>query len=354
MKVGAGVGRNVVIENPVVNSPFTEPRRHFRFDDDGITDELVESRRSSSYFIPIASAKKQGKLGEQIKCVVSVSMLTEGWDANTVTHVLGVRAFGTQLLCEQVVGRGLRRMSYSTTRRTVETSAGPVELEVFPTEYAEVYGVPFSFIPVSGHTTDPKPDPIPTHVRAVPERVDCEITFPRLDGYRYELPAERLDAKFDAKSRLVLTTQHVPTKVENAPIVGETAILTLDELKGQREQKMAQTLEDMDEVLCYVKNHNLGFFIPYTINGQQRNYIPDFIAYMDDGRGKDDPLKLIIEVTGQKDKDKEAKVATAATLWAPAVNNAGVWGRCGYVKIRDPWNVQKELRQMMCAQEAGA
>src|SRR5574341_699304 len=55
---------------------------------------------------------KVGKLGESIRCVVSVSMLTEGWDANTVTHILGVRAFGTQLLCEQVVGRGLRRMSY--------------------------------------------------------------------------------------------------------------------------------------------------------------------------------------------------------------------------------------------------
>ncbi len=55
---------------------------------------------------------KPGKLGEQIKCVVSVSMLTEGWDAKTVTHILGVRAFGTQLLCEQVVGRGLRRMNY--------------------------------------------------------------------------------------------------------------------------------------------------------------------------------------------------------------------------------------------------
>ncbi len=55
---------------------------------------------------------KQGRLGEQVRCVVSVSMLTEGWDANTVTHILGVRAFGTQLLCEQVVGRGLRRISY--------------------------------------------------------------------------------------------------------------------------------------------------------------------------------------------------------------------------------------------------
>ena len=60
---------------------------------------------------------KAGKLGEHVKCVVSVSMLTEGWDANTVTHVLGVRAFGTQLLCEQVVGRALRRMSYAANER---------------------------------------------------------------------------------------------------------------------------------------------------------------------------------------------------------------------------------------------
>ena len=55
---------------------------------------------------------KTGRLGESVRCVVSVSMLTEGWDANTVTHVLGVRAFGTQLLCEQVIGRALRRQSY--------------------------------------------------------------------------------------------------------------------------------------------------------------------------------------------------------------------------------------------------
>src|SRR5207248_4959832 len=94
---------------------------------------------------------KTGKLGEHVRCVVSVSMLTEGWDANTVTHVLGVRAFGTQLLCEQVVGRALRRMSYA-----------PNERGHFDPEYAEVYGVPFSFIPCSGATTDPKPGPLPS------------------------------------------------------------------------------------------------------------------------------------------------------------------------------------------------
>src|SRR6202008_2688038 len=79
---------------------------------------------------------KPGQLGEGIRCVVSVSMLTEGWDANTVTHVLGVRAFGTQLLCEQVVGRALRRQSYDLN------DDGP-DQGLFNVEYADILGVPF-------------------------------------------------------------------------------------------------------------------------------------------------------------------------------------------------------------------
>lgn len=123
---------------------------------------------------------KLGKLGENVKCVVSVSMLTEGWDANTVTHILGVRAFGTQLLCEQVIGRGLRRMSYAVS------AEGRVE-----PEYAEVYGVPFSFIPCSGSAKEPKLGPTPTRVRALEERIEREITFPRVEGYRFEVGTSR-------------------------------------------------------------------------------------------------------------------------------------------------------------------
>ena len=149
---------------------------------------------------------KAGKLGEHVKCVVSVSMLTEGWDANTVTHVLGVRAFGTQLLCEQVVGRALRRMSYA-----------PDTEGRFSPEYAEVYGVPFSFIPCSGTATDPKPGPLPTRVRALDSRSACEITFPRLLGYRYDVAGERLAATFTEESKLTLSTVDIPTQTENAP-----------------------------------------------------------------------------------------------------------------------------------------
>lgn len=416
---------------------------------------------------------KRGKLGEQVKCVVSVSMLTEGWDANTVTHVLGVRAFGTQLLCEQVVGRALRRMSYA-----------PNEQGMFNPEYAEVYGVPFSFIPCSGSTKEPKPGPLPTRVRALEGRIALEITFPRVVGYRYEVGAERLEAKFSDDSALALSTLDIPTKTENAPIIGETSIHTLDDLKRRRmsevafllaklllekyfrqdgeqrkdrpkthtfdaevqswlfpqalgiakrwldqcvtckdnafpqllllterahdaadriykaivasspgaktlkpilrpydplattryvdfdttrptyvtkadrchvshvvadtdswEQKLAQTLEDMPDVLRYVKNDRQpGFAIPYTLSGEERQYFPDFLAVMDDGKGKENPLSLILEVTGEKKKDKVAKVSTAKTLWVPAINNHGGFGRWAFLEVSDPWDAAHDIR----------
>ncbi len=413
---------------------------------------------------------KAGKLGEHVKCVVSVSMLTEGWDANTVTHILGVRAFGTQLLCEQVVGRGLRRMSYAVNGKGL-----------FEAEYAEVYGVPFSFIPTSGSSPDPKPGPIPTRVRALESRISCEIAFPRLLGYRYDVAGERLTATFAEESHLALSTADIPTKTENAPIVGDSSIHTLDDLKRHRpnevafllakltlekyfqdddgndkpwlfpqllaiakrwltecvvlkdntfpqllllvefahdaadriykaivastdgtaalkpilrpydaigstryvdfdtvrpvyatradkchvshvvadteswEQKLAQALEEMDEVLRYVKNHNLGFTIPYTLNGEEKNYVPDFIACAKSpsplaGEGQGEGLlNVIIEVTGEKKKEKEAKVSTARALWVPAVNNHGGFGRWAFVEIADPWDANSTLRAFLGA-----
>src|SRR5207253_4511541 len=131
-------------------------------------------------------------------------------------------------LCEQVVGRGLRRMSYAVN------ADGH-----FTPEYAEVYGVPFSFIPCSGATPDPKPGPLSTRVRALESRSACEITYPRLLGYRYDLPGEHLTAKFTKESRLTLSTADIPTKTENAPIVGETSIHTLDDLQRRRPNEVA-------------------------------------------------------------------------------------------------------------------
>lgn len=137
---------------------------------------------------------KKDRLGEQICCVVSVSMLTEGWDANTVTHILGVRAFGTQLLCEQVVGRGLRRQSYDLN-----------EEGLFNVEYADILGIPFDFAakPVVAPPAKPRET---VRVHAVrPERDPLEIVFPRVEGYRVELPDERPEARFTPDSILNLT-----------------------------------------------------------------------------------------------------------------------------------------------------
>lgn len=160
---------------------------------------------------------KYGQLGGSIRCVVSVSMLTEGWDANTVTHVLGVRAFGTQLLCEQVIGRALRRQSYDLN-----------EKELFSVEYADVLGIPFDFTakPV---VAPPQPPRETVHVRAVrPERDPLEIRFPRVVGYRVELPEERLTAEFNEDSVLELTPDLVgATETQNSGIIGEKVDLNL-------------------------------------------------------------------------------------------------------------------------------
>ena len=175
---------------------------------------------------------KPGRLGESIRCVVSVSMLTEGWDANTVTHILGVRAFGTQLLCEQAVGRALRRQSY-------ELNADGL----LDAEYADVLGVPFDFTATPTVVPPPQPRKV-THVRAVsPERNACEICFPRVAGYRVELPGEQLEARFDADSTLELTPENVaPAVTRNEGIVGEGATLTLEHLDSMRPSTLAYHL----------------------------------------------------------------------------------------------------------------
>ena len=408
---------------------------------------------------------KPGKLGEQVKCVVSVSMLTEGWDANTVTHILGVRAFGTQLLCEQVVGRGLRRASYEVDPKS----------ETFPPEYAEVYGIPFSFIPSAG-TTQIQPTPILTHVRALEDRSDCEITFPRLIGYRYLFDADKITAEFSSASNLTLSTEKIPTETYIQSITGNENVdklpyseyriqeveyqltqtilekyfredmqveestvkwwlfpqlleivrdwmknylhykdnvypqmLMIDEFRDDAahkisvaintkdgevgvilpilspynpvgstchvdfetarlvyltdakkchishvvadtetwEQKTAQALEKMDEVVHYVKNHNLGFTIPYIAYEGTKQYTPDFIVKVK--IGDEDLLNLILEVSGldpsgKRRKNKDRKADTTRNQWVRAVNNAQKFGRWEFLEIFDPWDVQNTIR----------
>lgn len=188
---------------------------------------------------------KHGQLGGSIRCVVSVSMLTEGWDANTVTHVLGIRAFGTQLLCEQVIGRALRRQSYELN-----------EEGLFNVEYADVFGIPFNFTakPV---IAPPQPPRETVQVKAVrPERDALEITFPRVEGYRVELPEERLAAKFNDESILELTPYLTgPTENRNEGIIGEGVNLTVAHLGDMRPSTL---LFHLTQRLLYTKWRDPG------------------------------------------------------------------------------------------------
>lgn len=174
---------------------------------------------------------RPGRLGEQIRCVVSVSMLTEGWDTNTVTHILGVRAFGTQLLCEQVVGRGLRRQSYELN-----------DEGLFDVEYADIMGIPFDFAR-SPQKVDPKPPKPVTRVHSIRERAELEIRFPRVSGYRRELDSEKLEAMFTDDSRLVITPEDIgPTSVVMEGIVGAGVTITPQVLENLRPSEISFNL----------------------------------------------------------------------------------------------------------------
>ena len=402
---------------------------------------------------------KEGRLGESIRCVVSVSMLTEGWDANTVTHVLGVRAFGTQLLCEQVIGRALRRQSYDLN-----------EEGLFNVEYADVLGIPFDFN-VKPVVSKPQPPRETVQVKAVrPDRDHLEIRFPRVEGYRVELPTEKLEAEFNEDSILELTPQLIgPTQNRNEGIIGEGVDLNLVHTRNMRRstllfhltkrllytkwrdpekelglhlfgqlkqiaeqwldtclnckgdtheaQLMYQDLADLaceritngitrkmsdtnpikavldpynptgstrhvnfntskldrwqtDARLChinwaildsdwegefcrvveahpqvraYVKNHNLGLEVPYQFGSTMHRYRPDYIVLIDDGRGSDDLLHLVVEIKGYRQEDAKQKKEAMETQWVPAINRLGTYGRWDFAEFTDIYDMQVDF-----------
>jgi len=405
---------------------------------------------------------KPGQLGSGIRCVVSVSMLTEGWDANTVTHVLGIRAFGTQLLCEQVIGRALRRQSYE------QNSDG-----LFSVEYADVFGIPFDFTakPV---VAPPQPPRETVTVRAVrPERDHLEIRFPRVEGYRVELPEERLSANFNDESVLELTPDLVgPSITRNSGIIGQGVDLNLEHLGDMRPstlvfhvtqrllytkwrdpgeepklhlfgqlkritkewldtrlvckggtypaQLMYQELADMaceritaaitrqflgdrpikalldpynptgstsyvrfntsrkdrwdtsgpppknhvnwvvldsdweaefcrvaeshPNVIAYTKNHSLGFEVPYRYGSEARMYRPDFIVFVDDGNGAEDPLRLVVEIKGYRREDAKEKKSAMETYWVPGVNHLGAYGRWAFAEFTEVYQIEADFQ----------
>ena len=222
---------------------------------------------------------KPGRLGEQVRCVVSVAMLTEGWDANTVTHVLGVRAFGTQLLCEQVIGRALRRQSYDLN-----------EEKLFNVEYADVLGIPFDFTakPV---VSPPQPPRETIQVKAIrPDRDALEIQFPRVEGYRVVLPDERLEAVFNEDSRLTLTPALVgATDTKNSGIIGESVDLTLAHTGDVRP---SQVLYELTSHLVLTKWRDPDGAPKLHLFGQLKRIAKQWIDGYLDCQGKTYPAQL--------------------------------------------------------------
>jgi type III restriction enzyme len=136
--------------------------------------------------------------GRDVRCIVSVGMLTEGWDCSTVTHIVGLRPFMSQLLCEQVVGRGLRRQSYEVG-----------DDGMFSEELAKVLGVPFEIVPFKQHPIRPTPKPKQHHVRALPEKQEYEIVFPRVEGYQQAI-RNRIAVDWDAIARVRVDPTQIP------------------------------------------------------------------------------------------------------------------------------------------------
>ena len=179
---------------------------------------------------------RKGMPGEKIQNVISVGMLSEGWDAKTVTHIMGLRAFTSQLLCEQVVGRGLRRTSYEVDGNGF-----------FVPEYVNIFGVPFTFLPHEGTGDGPAPPPPSpkTRVEALPDRKAYEIIWPNVIRIDHEYrPHLTLDA---AKARpLILDAHQTPTLAQLAPIIeGKPDVSKITEINLQKlssEYRMQRTV----------------------------------------------------------------------------------------------------------------
>ncbi len=132
--------------------------------------KLTKKQQAELLRQTVDTVGRVGEPGEQIQNVISVGMLSEGWDAKTVTHIMGLRAFSSQLLCEQVIGRGLRRVSYDVG-----------DDGLFEAEYVNIFGVPFTFLPHEGGDGPPPPPPPPkTKIEPVLDKAEHEITWPNI------------------------------------------------------------------------------------------------------------------------------------------------------------------------------
>lgn len=196
----------------------------------------------------VDSVGKVGTVGELIQNVISVGMLSEGWDAKTVTHIMGLRAFTSQLLCEQVVGRGLRRTAYELNPDT----------NLLEAEYVNIFGVPFTFLPHEGGEGAAPPPPSPkTEVKALSERAQYELTWPSVARIDYEF-RPKLTLNIKSVPVLQLDASSTPTVAELAPIVegkpdvGRVSTIDLEKL-GARFRRQRIIFEAARDVYDQVR-----------------------------------------------------------------------------------------------------
>ncbi len=223
---------------------------------------------------------KPGKLGGNIKCVVSVSMLTEGWDANTVTHVCGIRAFGSQLLCEQVVGRALRRQSYELVRydnqgnEINEKDKNRYKKEnityKFPPEYARIIGVPFNTFK-GGETVVTPPRKPKYIIRALSERKQMEIRFPVITGYRSDNIDGKITADFTGLPKFKLDFQKIPTETVLQTIVNEDKKFLKSDYRELRDK----------HVIYYFAQLMIREYYTSREHGQQFQKFPDILKIVE-------------------------------------------------------------------------
>ena len=171
----------------------------------------------------IDNVGKRGTAGQDLQNVISVAMLSEGWDAKNVTHIMGLRAFTSQLLCEQVIGRGLRRVSYET--EPVVCPDGRTRA-LFKAEYVNVFGVPLSIFQETDDEGKPPPPPKPsTQIESIPERSELEIAWPNV--LRVDVvvrPALTVD--WSRMPRLKIDPAQVHITADLAPALGGAADLS--------------------------------------------------------------------------------------------------------------------------------
>ncbi len=199
-----------VVQETDTGAAKRDESRWMRFTLDTVGKRLWPCNRQGQELYPdgfVELARKLGRPlhppGRDVRCIVSVGMLTEGWDCRTVTHIVGLRPFMSQLLCEQVVGRGLRRASYE---------AG--DDDKLTEEVAKVFGVPFQIIPFKANPAGPTPPHVKRHhVRALPERAELEIRFPRVEGYTQAIRS-RVTVDWEHVPSLTLEPGRIPPEVE--------------------------------------------------------------------------------------------------------------------------------------------